>query len=174
MAGDSRKCEVHCAVSDDGAARVSADGQICRAHRHRGRASSARLPDRVPGSRDDGRRHDRCVLDDAMLRITDVVDTGSDGRATWTLKIEGSLTGEWLPELRRAWRRARETVPGGEIRVHLADVRFVDAAAKTLLADMYRAGVDIVARGLMAVDVRDDIVRRAAADRRAGEPTRGQ
>jgi hypothetical protein len=56
--------------------------------------------------------------------------------------------------------------------VHLADVRFVDAAAKTLLADMYRAGVDIVARGVMAVEIRDDIVRRAAADRRAGEPAR--
>ena len=109
-----------------------------------------------------------------MLRITDVVDTGSDEHATWTLEVEGSLTGEWLPELRRAWRRARETVAGVEIRVHLADVRFVDAAAKSLLADMYRAGVDIVARGVVAVEIRDDIVRRAAADRRAGEPTRGR
>jgi ABC-type transporter Mla MlaB component len=113
-------------------------------------------------------------VDDAMLRITDVVATGPDGRVTWTLEVEGSLTGEWLRELRRAWRRARETVAGAEIRVHLADVRYVDAAGKTLLSDMYRAGVEIVARGLMAVDVRDDIVRRAAADRRAGEPTRGQ
>jgi ABC-type transporter Mla MlaB component len=109
-----------------------------------------------------------------MLRITDVVDTDSDGHATWTLKVEGSLTGESLPELRRAWRRARETVARVEIRVHLADVCFVDAAATTLLADMYRAGVDIVARGVMAVEIRDDIVRRAAADRRAGEPTRGR
>ena len=107
-----------------------------------------------------------------MLRITDVVDTRSDGHATWTLKVEGSLAGEWLPELQRAWRRARETVAGAAIRVHLADVRYVDAAGKALLADMYRAGVDIVARGVLAAAIRDDIVRRAAADRRAGEPTR--
>jgi ABC-type transporter Mla MlaB component len=86
------------------------------------------------------------LVEDAMLRITDVVDTRSDGHATWTLKVEGSLAGEWLPELQRAWRRARETVAGAAIRVHLADVRYVDAAGKALLADMYRAGVDIVAR----------------------------
>jgi ABC-type transporter Mla MlaB component len=109
-----------------------------------------------------------------MLRISDVTDTRPDGHPTWTLKIEGSLTGEWLPELRRAWRRARETVAGVEICVHLADVRFIDAAGKALLADMYRAGVDIVARGVVAVAVRDDIIRCAAADRRAGEPTRGR
>jgi ABC-type transporter Mla MlaB component len=103
-----------------------------------------------------------------MLRITDVVDARSDGHVTWTLKVEGSLTGEWLPELRRAWRRARETGAGVEIRVHLADVRFVDAAGKALLADMYRSGVEIVARGVVAIAIRDEIVRCAAADRRAG------
>ena len=109
-----------------------------------------------------------------MLRITDVVDTRSDGRSTWTLKLEGSLDGEWLPELRRAWRRAQEAAAGAAIRVHLADVGFVDAARKALLADMYSAGVDIVARDILAAAIRDDIVRRAAADRRAGESTRGR
>ena len=109
-----------------------------------------------------------------MLRITDVLETRSDGCSTWTLKLEGSLDGEWLPELRRAWRRAQEAAAGGAIRVHLADVRFVDVAGKALLADMYRAGVDIVARDIVAAAIRDDIVRRAAADRRAGESTRGR
>ena len=107
-----------------------------------------------------------------MLRITDVVDTRSDGRSTWTLKVEGTLGGAWLPELRRAWRRAQEAAPGAAIRVHLADVGFVDAAGKALLADMYRAGVDIVARDFMSAAIRDDIVRGAAADRRAGESRR--
>ena len=107
-----------------------------------------------------------------MLRITDVVDTRSDGRATWTLKVEGTLNGEWLPELRRAWRRAQEAAAGAAIRVHLADVRFVDAAGKALLADMYRAGVDIVARDFLTAAIRDDIVRRAAADRRARDRRR--
>ncbi len=107
-----------------------------------------------------------------MLRITDVVDTRSDGRAAWTLKLEGSLSGDWLPELRRAWRRAQETTPGAVIRFHLADVRFVDAAGKALLADMYRAGVEIVARGFLTAAIRDDIVGRAAADRRARDKRR--
>jgi ABC-type transporter Mla MlaB component len=109
-----------------------------------------------------------------MLRITDVVDTRSDGRSTWTLKLEGSLDGEWLLELRRAWRRAQEAAAGAAIRVHLADVRFVDAAGKALLTDMYRAGVDLVTRDIVAAAIRDDIVRRAAADRCAGEATRGR
>jgi anti-anti-sigma regulatory factor len=104
-----------------------------------------------------------------MLRITDVVDTRSDGRATWTLEVEGSLDGEWVPELRRAWRRAHEAASGAAIRIHLADVRFVGAAGKALLADMYRAGVDIVARDVVTTAIRDDIVRRAAADRGARE-----
>jgi ABC-type transporter Mla MlaB component len=109
-----------------------------------------------------------------MLRITDVVDTRSDGRTTWTLEVEGSLDGEWVPELRRAWRRVQEAAPGAAIRVHLADVRFVDAAGKALLADMYRAGVDIVARDFVTTPIRDDIVRRAAADqyRRMETPVR--
>lgn len=109
-----------------------------------------------------------------MLRITDVVDTRPDGCVTWTLKIEGALVGAWLPELRRAWRHAQEAAPGAAIRVHLADVGFVDEAGKALLADMYRAGVDIVARDILTAAIRDDIVRRAAADRRAGASTRGR
>ena len=110
----------------------------------------------------------------AMLRITDVLETRSDRRATWTLKVEGTLGGDWVPELRRAWRRAQKAADGAAIRVHLADVSFVDAGGKALLADMYRAGVDIVARDLLTAAIRDDIVRRAAADRRAGESTRGR
>ena len=47
-------------------------------------------------------------------------------------------------------------------------------AGKALLADMYRAGVDIVARDFLTAAIRDDIVRRAAADRRARESTRGR
>lgn len=107
-----------------------------------------------------------------MLRITDVVETRTDGHVAWTLKVEGALIGEWLPELRRAWRRAQQAAAGAAIRVHLADVGFVDAAGKALLADMYRAGVDIVAHGPLAAGIRDDIVRGAAADRRAGARAR--
>jgi len=107
-----------------------------------------------------------------MLRITDVVDTRKDGRIVWTLKVEGTLICESFPELPRAWRRAQQEPPDATTRLHLADVGFVDAAGKALLADMYRAGVDIVAHGPLAAGIRDDIVRGAAADRRAGVRTR--
>jgi hypothetical protein len=47
-------------------------------------------------------------------------------------------------------------------------------ARKALLADMYSAGVDIVGRDILAAAICDDIVRRAAADRRTRESKRGR
>ena len=84
-----------------------------------------------------------------MLRITEVVEVTPDGRPAQTLKLEGSLRGELIAELRRAWGHARHAAPGAPIQVDLADVTFVDAAGKLLLAEMYRDGVAIVARGLL-------------------------
>ena len=93
-----------------------------------------------------------------MLRITDILHISPDGRATWTLRLEGTLKGEWVRELRRSWRRIREAAAGAPIRVELADVSFIDAAGKVLLAEMYRGGVDIVARDCLTAAVRDEIV----------------
>ena len=95
-----------------------------------------------------------------MLRITDILYMTADGRATWMLRLEGTLKDEWVRELRRAWRRIREAEPGVPIRVELADVRFVDPAGKVLLAEMYRDGVEIVAGDcLAAVPVADEATR---------------
>ena len=102
-----------------------------------------------------------------MLRITDIVDMPVDGRATWTLRLEGTLKDEWVRELRRAWRRVREAAAGRPIRVELADVSFVDPAGKVLLAEMYREGVEILASDCFAAAIRDDIVDRSTRDRRA-------
>jgi len=102
-----------------------------------------------------------------MLRITDILYMTADGRATWMLRLEGTLKDEWVRELRRAWRRIREAEPGVPIRVELADVRFVDPAGKVLLAEMYREGVEIVASDCLAAVIRDDIVERSTRDRRA-------
>jgi hypothetical protein len=101
-----------------------------------------------------------------MLRITDIVHMPADGSATWTLQLEGTLKGEWVRELRRSWRRIREAAAGAPIRVELADVRFVDPAGKVLLTEMYRDGVEIVARNGLGAAVRDDIVDRSGRDRR--------
>ena len=101
-----------------------------------------------------------------MLRITDIVDMAPDGRATWTLRLEGTLKGQWVAELRRSWRTIRETAPERPIRVDLADVSFVDSAGKVLLAEMYREGVEIVANNCLTAAIRDDIMGRSTRDRR--------
>jgi len=102
-----------------------------------------------------------------MLRITDTLHVTPDGRATWTLRLEGTLKDEWVRELRHAWRRIREAQPGVPVRVELADVRFVDPAGKVLLAEMYRDGVEIVAGDCLAAVILDDILERSTCDRRA-------
>jgi len=73
-----------------------------------------------------------------MLRITDILDMPADGRATWTLRLEGALKDNWVRELRHSWRRIRERA-GAPIRVELAKVRFVDPGGKVLLVEMYRS-----------------------------------
>ena len=102
-----------------------------------------------------------------MLRITDTLHVTPDGRATCTLRLEGTLKDEWVRELRRAWRRIREAQPGVPVRVELAEVRFVDPAGKVLLAEIYRDGVEIVAGDCLAAVILDDIVERSTRDRRA-------
>src|SRR5881397_599770 len=116
-------------------------------------------PIAAPARRFEGRK--------PMLRITDTLHVTPDGRATWTLRLEGTLKDEWVRELRHAWRRIREAEPGVPIRVELADVRFVDPAGKVLLAEMYREGVEIVASDCLGAVILDDIVERSTRDRRA-------
>src|SRR5437879_12114901 len=95
-------------------------------------------------------RHGGCEGRKPMLRITDTLHVTPDGRATWTLRLEGTLKDEWVRELRRAWRRIREAQPGVPVRVELAEVCFVDPAGKVLLAEMYRSGFAIVAGARLA------------------------
>ena len=100
-----------------------------------------------------------------MLRITEVVDARPDGSAARTLKLEGALRGEVIAELRRVWQRVRKTLRGAPIRVDLVDVGFVDAAGKLLLAEMHRDGVEIVARGVLAKGIVDEIVAACPSNR---------
>src|SRR5262245_28050360 len=82
-----------------------------------------------------------------MLRMTNLRETMPDGGVVWTLKQEGNIQGEWVTELRRAWRTVRLAAAGASIRLVLADVQLVDAAGKVLLAEMHRDGVDILPAG---------------------------
>jgi len=91
-----------------------------------------------------------------MMRITEGVGATPDGRVIRTLRVEGSLRGEWVAELRRAWSQGGPE--GALTRVELADVPFVDPAGRLLLAEMHGAGVEIVARGIHCEGIRDEIV----------------
>ena len=98
-----------------------------------------------------------------MLRITTTRRGAGEKDAGWVLKLEGKIQGEWVRELRRAWRRLREAGDGVPISVVLADVDFVDSAGKVLLAEMHRDGVEIVVRNGLAAMLRDEIARGSAS-----------
>src|SRR5215472_7825119 len=100
-----------------------------------------------------------------MLRINETVEARRNGRPRWTLEVEGALRGEWVAELRRSWRRIRDLASGASIRVELADVSYIDAGGKVLLAEMYRDGVEVLARDCLTQAIRDEIVARSKSDR---------
>ncbi|HXJ33973.1 MAG TPA: hypothetical protein VMS22_08005 [Candidatus Eisenbacteria bacterium] len=88
-----------------------------------------------------------------MLRIT------SHRRSnTVVFRLEGRLQGPWVDELSACWRQTREASSDAAVRIELVDVRFVDAAGKALLTEMHRAGVEILATGVLTRAIRDEIV----------------
>jgi ABC-type transporter Mla MlaB component len=76
----------------------------------------------------------------APLRIVTAYQLAAETGAAYILELKGSLQGDSVEELRRAWRPLREAVAEVPIWVVLADVGFVDAAGRALLAEMHRAG----------------------------------
>ena len=107
-----------------------------------------------------------------MLRITEIREVTTQGDTIAVLKLEGSIQGQWVKELRRAWRASRSTAAGMPLRVVLADIGFVDATGKVLLSEMHRDGVDIVASDPLTVAIRDDIVAAAARPTRLDRRSR--
>jgi ABC-type transporter Mla MlaB component len=75
-----------------------------------------------------------------MLKIT-LHDSAEELR----LKLEGKLAGLWVGELQQCWRTAASTTQGRNTIADLRDVDFVDPEGQSLLAEMYRQGVRLVA-----------------------------
>jgi ABC-type transporter Mla MlaB component len=102
------------------------------------------------------RRHDhRTALqrpDEIMLRITPRL---ADDECV--LKLEGSLTVSWVPEVGACWCGFAATAPDRPVRVDLTDVSHVDPAGRALMTLMYRAGVRFIARGFVMPDLVRDI-----------------
>lgn len=90
-----------------------------------------------------------------MLKITSQLDPA---REDMSLVLEGRLAGPWVEELRTYCRR----VLGPQqrcIMIDLTGVTFVDAAGKTLLAQLWQQGVELRASGCLTRCLVEDITK---------------
>ena len=75
-----------------------------------------------------------------MLKIT-LHDSSRELR----FKLEGRLSGPWVRELQECWHTAGSTTLGRGTVIDLGEVDFVDPAGQSLLAEMHRDGVRLLA-----------------------------
>jgi ABC-type transporter Mla MlaB component len=104
-----------------------------------------------------------------MLRITDIPEITADGSAVRTLRLDGEVAGEWVKQLRHAWRAVRLAAPHSPISVVLADVHGVDAAGRALLAEMRLDGARIIVTDAVDATVRSEIVSAISSDEPPGD-----
>lgn len=87
-----------------------------------------------------------------MLRI----DTHYSTEST-NFTVAGKLVGPWVKVLEECWQKAVVERPGSAIMVNLADVTFIDAAGRVLLARMCKQGVALVPAGVLMEGVVEEI-----------------
>ncbi len=87
-----------------------------------------------------------------MIRISQTRE-----RSSWHLLVEGTLSGVWVDELERCWLEARRTLNGEPMCVDLSGVSFVDDKGRRLLAQMFQAGVELRAAGVMTRGIIEEI-----------------
>jgi ABC-type transporter Mla MlaB component len=81
-----------------------------------------------------------------MLRITAEVADGMP-----TLKLEGSVTGPWVSELRRA---VEDSMARSErVRLDLSEVRYVDAEGAALLRELMRDHAELSRRSTFVAEL---------------------
>jgi hypothetical protein len=59
------------------------------------------------------------------------------------LKLEGSVKGPWVEELRKAWVTSAKMAAGEPVSIDLGAVSFADGRGRDLLLRMRRAGVSL-------------------------------
>jgi ABC-type transporter Mla MlaB component len=97
-----------------------------------------------------------------MLRITTYI-----AEDECLLKLEGDLTGAWVPELGRCWREVTATPEIRRVRVDLTDVGCVDTPGRDLMTAMYRRGVRFVASGFVMPELVREISQSLEHGRRS-------
>ena len=85
-----------------------------------------------------------------------------------TLKLEGDLKGPWVGELERSWLAIAAGAPTRSVRVDLTDAGFVDAEGQILIEDMAKAGVELIATGIMMNALVADILARIRDSKGSG------
>ena len=63
--------------------------------------------------------------------------------------LEGKLIGPWVKELEKHWESALAATPSRTMLVDLADVSFIDAEGRALLARMRQKGVRLLSTGVL-------------------------
>lgn len=63
--------------------------------------------------------------------------------------LEGKLIGRWVKELEKCWDRMVATNSSRTMLVDLADVSFIDAEGRALLARMRQTGVRLLSTGVL-------------------------
>jgi hypothetical protein len=56
------------------------------------------------------------------------------------LKLEGSVKGPWVEELRKAWLTSAKMADGGPVNIDLGAVSFIDPNGRDLLLRMQKEG----------------------------------
>ncbi len=63
--------------------------------------------------------------------------------------LEGKLAGPWVEELEKGWESALAANPSRTMLVDLADVSFIDADGRALLARMRQKGARLLSTGVL-------------------------
>ena len=63
--------------------------------------------------------------------------------------LEGKLVGQWVRELEKHWESAFAANASRTMLVDLADVSFIDAEGRALLARMRQKGVRLLSTGIL-------------------------
>ena len=71
--------------------------------------------------------------------------------------LEGKLIGPWVKELENCWESASVVCPSRTMLVDLADVSFIDAEGRALLARMREKGVRLLSTGVLINAIVDEI-----------------
>lgn len=90
-----------------------------------------------------------------MLKITEQRGVDVD---SLTLVLEGRLAGPWVEELRASWQ-ALSANEHHHVVINLADVTYIDAQGKTLLACLWRQGAELRASGCLTKCIVEEIRR---------------